>query len=407
MNNKAKETIKIGIIGIGVMGKGILYQSHITPGIDCLAICDINIQRCIDVLIWLKRPYKIVSSIDELDNAISSGFVAVCESGLLLAQSKILQVIVESSTAITNGAEHTILALNNAKHVVLMNSEIDLMFGPLFAQVAQKNGVTCTSSDGDQYGTLKHIIEDIKMWGFELVMAGNIKGYLDLDANPTTIIPEADKRNLDYRQCTSYTDGTKLNIEMAIIANSYNLVTKTPGMFGPRATHVKEVVNLLDFDKLWVDRKPFVDYVLGAEPNGGVFVVGYCDNPYQKDMLTYYKMGNGPYYVFYRHYHICHIEMMHTIFKAARENKPFLTPKYGLKTNVYAYAKRDLHAGETLDGIGGYTCYGKIENSSDNQNLPGIPICLAEDITLNKNIAKNQKILMSDITSANTARTGL
>lgn len=380
-----------------MMGKGILYQSLITPGIECAAICDIKIQYCIDALTLFQQPYKVVSSVKELDNAIANGVIAVCESGALLANSERLQAIVEASGSIIAGAEYTRLALNNYKHVVLMNSEIDLMFGPYFYQLAQKNGVTCTSCDGDQYGVLKHTLDDIKTWGFELVMAGNIKGFIDNYANPTTIIPEADKRNLDYYQCTSFTDGTKLNIEMSIIANAYNLVTKKPGMFGPQIAHINDVFQHFNFDDLWSDRKPLVDYVLGAEPGGGVFAIGYCDNPYQKEMLKYYKMGPGPYYLFYRHYHLCHIETMHTIFTAVNENKPFLFPQYGLKTNVYAYAKRDLTAGETLDGCGGYTCYGKIENNQGEATQMGLPICLSENTTVNKNIAKDQKILMDDI----------
>ena len=115
-----------------------------------------------------------------------------------------------------------------------MNSEIDLIFGPSFSRVAKKNGVIYTSCDGDQYGVLKHVIVEIQSWGFELVMAGNIKGFLDRYANPTTIIPEADKRNLDYKMCTAYTDGTKLNIEMALIANAFNLQTTVPGMHDPK-----------------------------------------------------------------------------------------------------------------------------------------------------------------------------
>jgi predicted homoserine dehydrogenase-like protein len=91
-----------------------------------------------------------------------------------------------------------------------MNSEIDLIFGPYLTEKALENGVVYTSCDGDQYGVIKHLIDDLRFWGFELVMAGNIKGFLSRYANPTTIIPEADKRNLDYKMCTSYTDGTKL-----------------------------------------------------------------------------------------------------------------------------------------------------------------------------------------------------
>lgn len=269
MSDGEISTIRIGIIGIGSMGKGLLYQSHITPGIECVAVCDTDVQRCVNALTWLQLPYRVVTDPTEMDEAISHNLVAVCETGQLIAQCQSVQALVEASSSIGPAVKHAITALDNHKHLVLMNSEIDLTFGPVLAQLAGKNGVICTSCDGDQYGVLKHMIDDIKLWGFELVMAGNIKGFLDRYANPTSIIPEADKRNLDYRMCTSYTDGTKLNIEMAIIANACGLTTKTPGMYGPGVTHVKEVFRCFDFDLLWKDRRPFVDYIIGAEPGGG------------------------------------------------------------------------------------------------------------------------------------------
>jgi predicted homoserine dehydrogenase-like protein len=114
-------------------------------------------------------------------------------------------------------------------------------------------------------------------------------------------------------------------------------------------------------------------------------------------MLKYYKMGEGPYYTFYRPYHLCHIEAMQTIFDAVHGNKAVLTPDYGFVTNVYAYAKKDLAEGDALDGIGGYACYGIIENSADQKDMPGIPICLADRVHMKKSVKKGGKIYLSDV----------
>lgn len=379
------------------MGKGLLYQSHITPGVRCVAVCDSRIERCTSALDWLGVPYEVVANHNVMMDAINRGLVAVCKTGSWISECDAVDAVVEASSSIVHAIEYACIALEHRKHLVLMNSEIDLLFGPVLSHIARNQGVVCTSCDGDQYGVLKNIIDNIKLWGFELVMAGNIKGYLDRYANPTTIINEADKRNLDYQMCTSYTDGTKLNIEMAIIANACGLVTKRAGMHGPRASHVTEVFERLDLDSLWEDRKPFVDYLLGAEPGGGVFVIGYCDNSYQKGMLSYYKMGAGPYYLFYRPYHLCHIEAIGTVIKAVRQGSCFLSPKFGFQTNVYAYAKRDLKTGEILDGIGGYRCYGMIENAEQNRVVPGLPIALANDVALKRCVFKDEKITMNDV----------
>jgi predicted homoserine dehydrogenase-like protein len=392
-----KKTIKIGIIGIGSMGKGLAYQSHITPGIECVAVCDTNVERCIDVVHWLGQPYQVVSTVDAMHEAIRRGLVAVCQGGELVSCCELIDAVIDASNAIGSAAYHALEALEHRKHLILMNSEIDLMFGPLFAHRAAQKGVVYTSCDGDQYGVMKHLIDALRFWGFDLVMAGNIKGFLDRYANPTTIVPEADKRHLDYRMCTSYTDGTKLNIEMAIIANACGLATRIPGMYGPQAGHVEEVFRCFDLDMLWEGRMPFVDYIIGAEPAGGVFAIGHCENPYQREMLSYYKMGEGPYYLFYRPYHLCHIEAMKTVIDAVSLGRHFLRPDHGLQTNVYAYAKIDLQAGQTLDGVGGYACYGKIENLKDNQVAPGLPICLADRVVLQRALVRDERIAMTDI----------
>jgi predicted homoserine dehydrogenase-like protein len=394
--NSNRTVTTIAIVGMGAMGKGLLYQSTITPGIKCVAICDIDIRKCTDALEGLKLPFLVVTDLEGLRVASDKRVVAVCEDGRVIAEAEDVDVMIEATSSVGTAGWRALTALEHRKHVVLMNCEIDLIFGPFLSEIATRNGVVCTSCDGDQHGVLKHLIDDIRFWGFDLVMAGNIKGFLDRYANPTTIIPEANKRNLDYRMCTSYTDGTKLNIEMAIIANACGLETRTPGMLGLAMDDVKQVLDHFDFDRLWEDRTPFVDYILGAEPGGGVFAIGYCDDAYQKSMLSYYKMGSGPYYLFYRPYHLCHIEAMSTVLRAVSLDC-FLRPDFGFQTNVIAYAKTDLRAGQSLDGIGGYTCFGKIENCSIENVNPGIPICLAHDIVLKHSIARDQRIRMEDI----------
>lgn len=391
-------TVKVGIIGIGAMGRGLVYQSKITAGMDAVAVCDIDLQRCTDTLQMFGYDYRIVNTAEEMAAAIEAGLVAVCEDGRLVAECSLLDAVIESTGTIIPAARYALATLGQKKHLILMNSEIDMIFGPYLKHLAQLNEVVCTSIDGDQYGVMKHLIDDIRFWGFELVMAGNIKGFLDRYAHPDMIREEADKRNLDYRACTSYTDGTKLNIEMALIANCIGMQTIKTGMFGPTARHINEVLEVFDFDSLWKPGdEPFVDYVLGAEPGGGVFVVGYCDHPYQRDMLKYYKMGDGPFYLFYRHFHLCHIEAMAAVFDAVLHGRAVMQADHGFKTNVYSYAKRDLEPGDELDGIGGFNCYGLLENLADNEEKPGIPICLAENVSLRRAVKKDQKILLEDL----------
>jgi predicted homoserine dehydrogenase-like protein len=197
--------------------------------------------------------------------------------------------------------------------------------------------------------------------------------------------------------CTAYTDGTKLNIEMALIANAEGLKTVLPGMTGPSAESVEEVLKLFDFSSIWNYREPVVDYILGARPGGGVFAVGFSDNPYQRDMLEYYKMGAGPFYLFYRPYHLCHVEAIRSVAEAVLDGRALLQPACGFRTNVIAYAKTDLHEGQSCDGLGGYTCYGMIENADADGATDGLPICLADDVVLTRSVRQGERIGMADI----------
>lgn len=391
--------IQIAVLGVGSIGKGLVFQSNITPRIQCAAIADIVVERAIACAEWLGLDYRLVNDLGSMHDAVRRGKLAVCEDGLLCAQCNEVDVLIEATNSISAGGEHALTALEHGQHVVMMNYEADLMFGPFLLSRARKHGLVYTGCDGDQPAVVKRLTDELRFWGFDLVMAGNIKGYLDRYANPTTIIPEADKRNLDYRMCTSYTDGTKLGVEMAVVANALGLRTAIPGMYGPRCGHVRDVFELFDFNTLWQDRLAVVDYVLGAQPTGGVFAIGYTGHEFQRFTLDWFppEMGPGPFYLFYRPYHLGHIEAMACVIDAFVDGTAVIEPSAGFHTNVYAYAKRDLPQGTELDGIGGYTCYGLIENCADQVENPGLPICLANEILLKRGVPKDGKILLSDV----------
>jgi predicted homoserine dehydrogenase-like protein len=221
------------------------------------------------------------------------------------------------------------------------------------------------------------MIEEIESWAFRIVMAGNIKGFLDRHATAQGLLEEARIRNLNPVQCCAYTDGTKLNIEMALVANGTGLLPSARGMIGPVARRVNEVLELFDFGQY--PESGVVDYILGAEPGGGVFVVGHCDDPLQQRYLKYYKLGAGPYYLFYRPYHLCHLETTRAIALAALYSRPVLQPTHPLTADVYAFAKRDIFPGEVAPhGIGGDHAYGLIDRCAEAGQQGLLPIALLE-----------------------------
>lgn len=396
--------IRVGLIGAGAMGMGIALQVGRTPGMEIVFIGDIDLEAANEAVlksgrkaIGVERPGKICGDPER-------GCIYVTDDPVsLMGNEKMgLDALVEASNTIGPAARYCFAAIERGADVVLMNAEVDLALGPTLQEAAQKSGAILTSDAGDQHGVLKTMIEEIRLWGFDIVQAGNIKGFLNRYATPELMMEEAAKRNLSAVQCCAYTDGTKLSIEMACLANSENLLPFIPGMEGPSAGHVSEVMNLFDFNR-YGEGPGRVDYILGAEPGPGVYVVGRCDDPLQARYMDYYKMGDGPYYLFYRPYHLCHIETPRAIAEAVLYHRAVMAPDAGRVTDVYAYAKSDLGEGTEIEhGIGGSAFYGLIESVSEGDGRGGVPIAMLEGETdvlpiLRRNISKDSPLAFEDI----------
>jgi predicted homoserine dehydrogenase-like protein len=402
LNNRLQsleKEIRVAVIGIGSIGKGLVYQANATPGIKPVAIADIVINKAINCAKWLNLDYEIVYTVSDVNYAIQRGKVAITDRSEIIASSGLVDVLIESSNAVLEGAVHALTAIRNHQHVVMMNFEAEMMYGPLMLRAAQNEGVVYTCADGDQPTVIKRMIDEIELWGLDIVMAGNIKNYLDRYTDPVKIAPEADKRSLDHKMCSSYTDGTKLCVEMAVLANGINGRTAVPGMFGHRMKHVNDIFQHINFDELWDRQHPLVDYVLGSEPKGGVFVVAHTADKFQQYTFNWFPpdVGPGPYYVFSRPYHLGHIEAMQCVAEAYLDGTARLQPVYGMRANVHTYAKRALKAGERLDGMGGFKSYGLIENTAEDGLRQGLPVLLNENLTVKRDIAKDERIALEDV----------
>jgi predicted homoserine dehydrogenase-like protein len=284
-----------------------------------------------------------------------------------------------------------------------MNAEIDCLLGPYLAALADQYGVVVTSDAGDQHGVLARMIDEALLWGFEVVVAGNIKGFLDRQATPASMVEEARIRSLSPHMCSAFTDGTKLCVEMAITANAFDLTLLQRGMSGPPLHDVRQVLGVLDLDRA-ESLGGVVDYVLGAEPGGGVFLVVRSEHPAQHDYLRYYKLGDGPYYLLYRPYHLCHIETPVAVASAALWRRPLLVQRAQL-TEVIAVAKSDIRRGHSLErGIGSDVLYGTLEDSEVARAVDAVPICLldqeqGEHWTLRRDVPAGEILTWDDVTA--------
>ncbi len=353
--------IRVGLVGAGAMGLGIALQVAKTPGMRLAFVADTD-------------PGAVRRAAEAYGGEVDTGLDGLA---LMRKHAGAYDVFVEATNTIGAAADFCLEAIRGGAHVVLMNAEVDLMLGRYLARVAGEKGLVVTSDAGDQHGVLVRMCEEIEMWGFDLVQVGNIKGFLDRYATPESIRHEAEVRHLSPVQCCAYTDGTKLGIEMALVANATGMVPLQPGMVGPVCDSVNEVLDYFDFDAYGDQGR--VDYILQAVPGGGVYVVARSDDALQARYMEYYKMGKPPYYVFYRPYHLCHLETPRAVALAALWGKPVLTQTHGRLTDVFAYAKRDLVAGEYVEeGIGGDAVYGLIDTVANGEGGGQVPVGLLE-----------------------------
>lgn len=390
--------LAVSVLGVGSIGRCLVHQAQLTPRMRPVAIADVRLEKAVACAVELGLEHRVVSSADELASALDRGLLAVTDDAGLLAACERVDVCFEATNALVPGFAHARTALRHGQHVVMMNFEADLMFGTLLVDEARRQGRVYTASDGDQPTAVKRVVDDLDLWGFELVVAGNVKGYHDAYADPTSVASEADKRGLDHKMCASYTDGTKMCVEMAVVANALDMVAARPGMHGPRIEHVLQIFDHIDVEATWREHGAFVDYVVGAEPKGGVFAIGYTESELQRHTLGWYppELGPGPFYLFYRPYHLGAIEAMNCVVEAVCDGSARLQPRVH-NTNVFAYAKRDLAARDVVDGMGGYASYGLIDNLGSDGAHPGLPLLLADDLPLSRAIAKDEPILLEDV----------
>jgi predicted homoserine dehydrogenase-like protein len=296
---------------------------------------------------------------------------------------------------VESGARVATEAIANRKHVLLVNAELDATVGPILKVLADRAGVVITNADGDEPAVAMNMFRFVKSIGYRPVLAGNVKGFLDHHRNPDTQKGFADAHGQRAFTVTSFADGTKLSLEATTLANATGFKVAQPGMAGRRLAHVRDLLGLYDPKEL-LDQ-PVVDYVLGAEPGSGAFVVGYNDDPQLMPYMSYFKLGDGPLYMFYRPFHLTHLEAPLSVARAVLFDDAAIAPAGPPMCEVTTIAKRGLEAGHELDGIGGFDCYGLIDNIEHTRRDDALPIGLASGARLIRPVAQDQPIRNADV----------
>jgi predicted homoserine dehydrogenase-like protein len=394
--------IRVAMVGAGFMARGIALQFvQSVKGMRLVAIASRRIAEADRAYreAGVDSAVERVDTVTDLDAAVARDRYVVTDNALLLCQSSSIDAIIEVTGAVEFASRVVLEAIAHRKHVVLMNAELDSTVGPILQTYAQKAGVILTNADGDQPGVIMNLYRFVTGLGVRPVLCGNIKGLQDPYRNPTTQAGFAQRWGQSPTMVTSFADGTKISFEQAIVANATGMRVGKRGMFGPTVaagTSIADAANWFPHDVMR-EGPGIVDYVVGAAPNPGVFVLGVHEHPRQQHYLNLYKLGEGPFYCFYTPYHLCHFEVPNTVARAVEFGDAAIAPLAGPVVDVVATAKVDLREGQVIDGIGGYSTYGQCENADivHEQNL--LPMGLAEGCRLKRDIARDQVLTYTDV----------
>ena len=235
-------------------------------------------------------------------------------------------------------------AIEHAKHVVLVNAELDATLGPVLKARASAAGVVITNTDGDEPGVTMNLFRYVSTIGLRPGAGRKHQGiHRSSTGTPETQRAFAESVGQGPKMITSFADGTKLSMETTLVANATGFGVAQRGMRGHRCDHVKDVLSFYETEEL-LDGG-YVDYVLGAQPGTGAFVVGHSEHPVHREYLGHFKMGDGPFYVFYTPWHLPQAEACLTAARAAIFHDASVTPLAGPPVRVVTIAKRDLRAG--------------------------------------------------------------
>ena len=392
-----RRPIRVGLIGAGATGRAIALQlGKPVAGIRVMAIANrtlANAERAFreaGTFEWARA-----SSPGEAVSSIGSGVPVITDDPSVLTGCDAIDVLVEVTGTIEPATRVLLDAFDHGKHVVLVNCELDSFLGPILKSKADQAGVVLTNTDGDEPGVAMTLLRYLRSIGLRPVAAGNIKGMVDHYRTPETQQGFAAKYGQDVKKVTSFADATKLSMEATVLANATGFSVGRRGMYGPACSYVRELSGLLPGDQMLASG--LIDYSVGAAPMTGAWVIVYEEEPLKRAQLSYYRLGDGPFFVFYTPFHLPYVQIASTIARAALNHDATVAPLGGPVCEVLTMAKRDLKAGECLDGIGGFCTYGLVDNTHAARALNALPIALSEGCVLRRSLAKDDTITFDDV----------
>ena len=409
--------IRVGLIGAGKFGSMYLAQIPRTPGVQLVGIADLNPANArvnLTRVGW--EPERLTAR--SLDEAVKLGTTHVGDDWQALVRHPAVDVVVECTGSPPHAVDHILEAFAQRKHVVNVTVEADAFCGPLLASRAQAAGVVYSLAFGDQPALICDLVDWARTCGFPVVAAGRGHKWLPhfCESTPETVwgyyglTPEqAERGGLNPKMFNSFLDGSKPSIESTAVSNATGLGVPSNGLLYPPAS-VEDIpyVTRPRSEGGVLERKGMVEVISSLETDGrtipydirmGVWVTVEAETEYIKNCFEEYNAHTDPsgrYFTLYKRWHLIGLEVGMSVASVALRGEPT-----GVATSwnadVVATAKRDLRPGDTLDGEGGYTVWGKLLPAATSKRIGGVPLGLAHGIKVVRAVAKGQPVTWQDV----------
>lgn len=413
----AGRPVRVGLIGAGKFGSMVLAQAQRIEGLHVVGVADLNVGKArasLDRVGWPAERYAART----LGEAVKTGMTCVLDDAGALAACDEIECIIEATGHPIAGVRHALAAIEGGKHVVMVNVEADVLCGPLLAARARAKNLVYSMAYGDQPAIICELVDWVRACGFELTSAGKGMNFEPRYrySTPDTVWgffgwseEEVAKGDFNPKMYNSFTDGTKAAIEMAAVANGTGLDCPDDGLaFPPTGLHDLARVFRPVADGGRLARSGLVDIAASQEPDGrevvnniryGVFVTFKAPNEYARACFKQYGLLTDPsgwYGSMWRPFHMIGLETSISVLSAVLRGEPTGSSRE-FRGDAVATAKRDLKAGEMLDGEGGYAVWAKAIPAARSLAAGGLPIGLAHNVRLKRPVAKDSIVCVDDV----------
>ncbi|BFL71792.1 MULTISPECIES: NAD(P)H-dependent oxidoreductase [Anaerococcus] len=373
------ESIKLAIIGAGKMGASLISQLSNIDAMEVKLVIDRTPQKAIDALKKAGIPEERIIYTDDYNEGyevLEKGYVCVSTNYRLSYKLLQINAVIDCTGNPSFGAVIARKTIQYHKHMISFNVECEATVGPVLHDMAKKAGVVYTGILGDEPGAIIDLCDQAFGMGLDVLVAAKGKNNkLDEYATPETLKEEAKGKNLSAKMLTSFVDGTNTMLELNSVCNALGFLPDTFGCHGIDTSPETAVEDFkLKREGGILDNYKIVEFSKGMAP--GVFIIATSDKEDVRDLMKFLGFGDGPNYLMYRPYHLTSLEAPITIYNAVVENEPTIAPIQGQVADTITIAKRDIKAGESLDGIGSEKVYGKLTSHTRSMNEDLLPIGL-------------------------------